>query len=42
MCACYRDHDMPDEAEFQTGDQEEKIYVEICSVKHSSQVLVMW
>ncbi|XP_071155724.1 proto-oncogene vav-like isoform X8 [Mytilus edulis] len=32
------DHDMPDEAEFQTGDQEEKIYVEICSVKHSSQV----
>ena len=32
----FRDHDMPDEAEFQPGDQEEKIYDDLCSIKYSS------
>ena len=27
---------MPDEAEFQSGDQEEKIYDDLCSIKRSS------
>ena len=40
---------MPDEAEFQPRDQEEKIYDDLCSIKHSSDsqvlighVIVMW